>query len=107
AHNGFVKLESENMSKSLGNTLWSKDMVQRHEPEALRLYFLGTHYRPPHEFADERVSESAKSLGRLQALVEEADRIGGKVTPKPGPDGGVFDEAAAHRARSEPATADA
>jgi len=106
AHNGFVNLASEKMSKSLGNTLWIKDMVQRHEPEALRLYFLGTHYRHPLEFADERVSESAKALGRLQALVEEAQRIGGKGTPKPGPDGGVFDEVAAHRERFEAAMDD-
>jgi len=106
AHNGFVNLASEKMSKSLGNTLWIKDMVQRHEPEALRLYFLGTHYRHPLEFADERVSESAKALGRLQALVEEAERIGGKVTPKAGPDGGVFDEVAAHRERFEAAMDD-
>ena len=106
AHNGFVNLASEKMSKSLGNTLSIKDMVQRHEPEALRLYFLGTHYRHPLEFADERVSESAKALGRLQALVEEAERIGGKGTPKPGPDGGVFDEVAAHRERFEAAMDD-
>jgi cysteinyl-tRNA synthetase len=106
AHNGFVNLASEKMSKSLGNTLWIKDMVQRHDPEALRLYFLGTHYRHPLEFADERVSESAKALGRLQALVEEAERIGGKGTPKPGPDGGVFDEVAAHRERFEAAMDD-
>jgi len=106
AHNGFVNLASEKMSKSLGNTLWIKDMVQRHEPEALRLYFLGTHYRHPLEFADERVSESAKALGRLQALAEEAERIGGKGAPTPGPDGGVFDEVAAHRERFEAAMDD-
>jgi cysteinyl-tRNA synthetase len=106
AHNGFVNLASEKMSKSIGNTLWIKDMVQRHEPEALRLYFLGTHYRHPLEFADERVGESAKALGRLRALVEEAERIASKGTPKPGPDGGLFDEVAAHRARFEAAMDD-
>ncbi len=105
-HNGFVNLASEKMSKSLGNTLWIKDMVQRHDPEALRLYFLGTHYRHPLEFADERVGESAKALGRLRALVEEAERIARKGTPKPGPDGGLFDEVAAHRERFEAAMDD-
>ena len=105
-HNGFVNLASEKMSKSLGNTLWIKDMVQRHDPEALRLYFLGTHYRHPLEFADERVGESAKALSRLRALVEEAERIASKGTPKPGPDGGLFDEVAAHRERFEAAMDD-
>src|SRR5262249_60611683 len=86
SHNGFVNLDSEKMSKSLGNTLWIRDMVRRHEPEALRLYFLGTHYRHPLEYADERIVESAKALGRLRALVEEAERIarGGPPPPRPG-----------------------
>jgi len=74
AHNGFVNLGSEKMSKSLGNTLLIRDMVRRHDPEALRLYFLGTHYRHPLEFADERIGEAARALGRLRALVEEAER---------------------------------
>ncbi len=106
AHNGFVNLNTEKMSKSLGNTLWIKDMVRRHDPEALRLYCLGTHYRHPLEFGDERVTESAKALGRLRALVDEADRIAAKGTPAPGPDGGLFDEIAGHRARFEAAMDD-
>ena len=105
-HNGFVNLNSEKMSKSLGNTLWIKDTVRRHDPEALRLYFLGTHYRHPLEFGDERISESLKALGRLRALEEEAGRIAAKGTPAPGPDGGLFDEIAAHRARFEAAMDD-
>jgi cysteinyl-tRNA synthetase len=86
SHNGFVNLDSEKMSKSLGNTLWIRDMVRRHDPEALRLYFLGTHYRHPLEYADERIAESAKALGRLRALVEEAERIarGGPQPPGAG-----------------------
>jgi cysteinyl-tRNA synthetase len=106
AHNGFVNLGSEKMSKSLGNTLLIREMVKRHDPEALRLYFLGTHYRHPLEFADGRVAESLKALGRLRALVEEAQRIAAKGTPAPGPDGGLFDEIAAHRARFEAAMDD-
>ncbi len=106
AHNGFVNLGSEKMSKSLGNTLLIREMVKRHDAEALRLYFLNTHYRHPLEFGDERIAESAKALGRLRALVEEAERIGNKGTPQPGPDGGLFDEVAAHRQRFEAAMDD-
>jgi cysteinyl-tRNA synthetase len=47
-----------------------------------------------------------KALGRLRALVEEADRIAAKGTPVPGPDGGLFDEIAAHRARFQAAMDD-
>ena len=74
-HNGFVNLGSEKMSKSLGNTLTIRDMVRRHDPEAIRLYLLGTHYRHPLEFSDERIAEAARALGRLSALKAEAGRI--------------------------------
>jgi cysteinyl-tRNA synthetase len=97
AHNGFVNLNSEKMSKSLGNTLWIRDMVQRHDPEALRLYFLGTHYRHPLEYADERISESAKALGRLRALVEEAERLTRRGPQPPGTgDAALLDQVDAH-----------
>ncbi len=86
AHNGFVNLDAEKMSKSVGNTLLIRDMVRRHDPEALRLYFLGTHYRHPLEYADERIAESGKALGRLRALVEEAELVarGGPQPPGTG-----------------------
>jgi cysteinyl-tRNA synthetase len=94
------------MSKSLGNTLTIRELVKRHDPDALRLWMLGTHYRNQLEWSEERVGESAKALGRLQALVEEAERIASKGTPKPGPDGGLFDEVTGHRARFEAAMDD-
>ena len=105
-HNGFVNLAAEKMSKSLGNTLTIKDLVRRHDPEALRLYLLGTHYRHPVEFADERIGEAGRALARLRSLKEEADRLASRGTPAPGPDGGLFDELAAHRARFEAAMDD-
>jgi len=97
AHNGFVNLGSEKMSKSLGNTLWIREMVTRHDPEALRLYFLGTHYRHPLEYADERIAESGRALGRLRALVEEAERVarGGPQPPGTG-DAALLDQVDAH-----------
>jgi len=105
-HNGFVNLGAQKMSKSLGNTLSIRDMVRRHDPEAIRLYLLGTHYRHPLEFSDERIAEAGKALGRLRALKDEADRVASKGTPRPGPDGGLFDEVAAQRARFEAAMDD-
>ena len=105
-HNGFVNLAAEKMSKSLGNTLTIKDLVRRHDPEALRLYLLGTHYRHPLEFGDERIVEAGRALARLRSLKDEADRIASHGTPAPGPDHGLFDEVAAHRARFEAAMDD-
>jgi cysteinyl-tRNA synthetase len=105
-HNGFVNLADEKMSKSLGNTLTIKDLVRRHDPEALRLYLLGTHYRNPLEFADERITEAGRALARLRSLKDEAERIAARGTPAPGPDGGLFEQVAAHRARFEAAMGD-
>jgi cysteinyl-tRNA synthetase len=74
-HNGFVNFGAEKMSKSLGNTLTIKDFVKRHDPEAIRLWMLGTHYRSPIEYAEDRVREAARALARFRALIDEADRL--------------------------------
>jgi len=105
-HNGFVNFGDEKMSKSLGNTLTIRDLVARHDPEAMRLYLLGTHYRHPLEFGDERIGEAARALERLRGLRAEADRLAAKGTPPPGPDLGLFDEVTQHRSRFEAAMDD-
>jgi cysteinyl-tRNA synthetase len=71
-HNGLVNLRAVKMSKSLGNTLSIQDLVRRHDPEALRLYLLGTHYRNPVEWVEERVDEVAKPLERIRRLLVDA-----------------------------------
>ncbi|MBI4562354.1 MAG: cysteine--tRNA ligase [Candidatus Rokubacteria bacterium] len=73
-HNGLVNLGAEKMSKSLGNILTINEFVKRHEPDAFRLYVLGTHYRSPVEFFEERVRESARALGRLWGPVKQASK---------------------------------
>ena len=74
-HNGYVNLAAEKMSKSLGNTLAIKEFVKRHDPEAIRLWMLGTHYRSPVEYAEDRVREAARGLARFRALIDEAERL--------------------------------
>jgi len=74
-HNGFVNLGAEKMSKSLGNVLTLEGVLQRQDPEALRLYLLQTHYRGPVEFAEARVAEVGPPLERIRELVDEAARL--------------------------------
>ena len=105
-HNGLLNLGAEKMSKSLGNTLTIRELLKRYDPDAMRLYLLGAHYRHPLDFAEERIAESARALTRLRALQDEADRLASRGTPGPGPDGGLFDEVAAHRVRFEAAMDD-
>src|SRR5205814_4100542 len=73
-HNGMVNFGKDKMSKSLGNTLTIRDILARHDPDALRLCLLGTHYRNPVEWAEERVKESARALERFTRLLGEAER---------------------------------
>jgi len=95
-HNGLVRLGREKMSKSLGNTLAIRDIVKRHHPDAIRLWLLGTHYRHPMEWSEERVQDSARALERLTRLAGEA-----------GPPQGVLPaEVAALRRRFEEAMDD-
>src|SRR5256712_8940542 len=71
-HNGMLNLGKEKMSKSLGNTLTIREIVKRHDPDALRLWILGTHYRNMIEWSEERVAESARALDRLGRLLHDA-----------------------------------
>ena len=71
-HNGFVNMGAEKMSKSLGNTLTIRDIVKRYDPDALRLWMLGTHYRNPIEWSEDRAQEAASALQRLRNVVRLA-----------------------------------
>ncbi len=71
-HNGFVTINGEKMSKSLGNFLTIKDILSRHHPEALRLFLLSKHYRKPLDYSDESLREAVVSLDRVYATLMEA-----------------------------------
>src|SRR2546429_4744970 len=73
----------EKMSKSLGNTLTIRDIVKRHDPEAVRLWILGTHYRHLLEWSEERVEEAARALSRLSRLVDDAAALGAPAGAMP------------------------
>ncbi|MBS1109254.1 MAG: cysteinyl-tRNA synthetase, partial [Anaeromyxobacteraceae bacterium] len=74
-HNGFVEIDHEKMSKSLGNFFTVKDVLVRHDGEALRLLLLGTHYRNPINFSDGLLGDAERRLGYLYETLEKADRI--------------------------------
>jgi cysteinyl-tRNA synthetase len=79
-HNGMVNLGAEKMSKSLGNTLWIRELLKRHDAAALRLWILGTHYRNPLEYAEERLVEAGRAVDRLWGPVRDArTRVGAEA----------------------------
>ncbi len=64
-HNGFVNVDAEKMSKSLGNVLLVRDLLDQAPGEAIRLTLLSAHYRQPLDWTDDAVAQAKKTLDRL------------------------------------------
>ena len=64
-HNGFVRIDGDKMSKSLGNFFTIRDILARHSGEAVRYYLLTSHYRSPLNHSAGRLDEAEQSLRRL------------------------------------------
>ena len=71
-HGGMLQINSEKMSKSLGNFLLLRDILETTDPAVLRMLMLQTHYRSPLDFSDARLQESAAALERLENFVTNA-----------------------------------
>lgn len=67
-HNGFVTINGEKMSKSLGNSFFLKDALRIYDGEILRFYLLSTHYRADFNFSEEDLLVSKKRLDKLYRL---------------------------------------
>ena len=64
-HNGFVNINNQKMSKSLGNFLVIRDFLKQVHPEVLRLFVLSKHYRSPVDFNEENVAEAERGIEKL------------------------------------------
>ncbi len=65
-HNGFVNIQEEKMSKSLGNIILVRDILKRYPADAVRLLALQTHYRNPIDFGPEALEEAKRAYERLE-----------------------------------------
>ena len=68
-HNGFITVDKEKMSKSLGNFFTIKEILNKYEPEVLRYFLLTAHYRSPIEFSDIQLNEAELSIDRYYTTV--------------------------------------
>ncbi len=68
-HNGFITVDKEKMSKSLGNFFTIQEILNKFDPEAVRFFLLSTHYRSPIEFSDEQLREAEASIDRYYTTV--------------------------------------
>ncbi len=73
-HNGFVQVNSEKMSKSLGNFFTIRDILAKFLPETLRYFLLTMHYRSPLDFSFEAMEEAEKGLKRVYAALSQMEQ---------------------------------
>jgi cysteinyl-tRNA synthetase len=74
-HNGFVTINKEKMSKSLGNFLTIDAILQNFDSNAIRLFILTNHYRMPVEFSDESLVSAAAGVRRIYNAINEARKV--------------------------------
>ncbi len=75
-HNGFVNINEEKMSKSLGNFFTICEVLNKYHPEVLRMFMLGTHYRSPLDFSDQALDVAKASLDRLYETKRRCEESG-------------------------------
>jgi len=82
-HNGFLKINGDKMSKSLGNFFTVRDICQQYDPQAFRFFMLSAQYRTPLNFSKELIEDASKGLDRIlngaEKLKEIADKKNGRI----------------------------
>ncbi|MGE0810012.1 MAG: cysteine--tRNA ligase [Immundisolibacter sp.] len=71
-HNGFVRIDDEKMSKSLGNFFTIRDVLARYQPEVLRFFLLGSHYRSALNYSDAALDAAREGLTRFYLALDRA-----------------------------------
>jgi cysteinyl-tRNA synthetase len=82
-HNGFVNVNHEKMSKSLGNFFTIRDVLKKFDAEALRFFLLGTHYRSPIDFSDQQLEDATRTLDRIYRLIEATGTLAAAAAAGP------------------------
>jgi cysteinyl-tRNA synthetase len=76
-HAGFVRINEEKMSKSLGNVFNVRDVLKRYHPEVVRYFLLSSHYRSPLNYSEEQLQQAEKTLTRLYLALRGLPRVQG------------------------------
>ncbi|BBH23976.1 cysteine--tRNA ligase [Paenibacillus baekrokdamisoli] len=75
-HNGYIHINNEKMSKSLGNGITVNEMIKRIKPAVIRYFMLSAHYRSPINFSDETIAQAENSIERvMNCLVNLQHRL--------------------------------
>ena len=74
-HNGFVTIDGEKMSKSLGNIILVRDLIQDHHGEVIRLALLSSHYRQGLDWNEKIIHQAKKLLNKMYAILDDLKSI--------------------------------
>lgn len=74
-HNGFVNINKEKMSKSLGNFFTVKDVLKRYDSETIRFFLVSTHYRSPIDFSDRELDSAGNSVKRVYTTLKSINDV--------------------------------
>ncbi len=81
-HNGFITIDKEKMSKSLGNFFTIREILDKYDAEVIRLFLTSSHYRSPIEFSQEQLHDAEASLDRYYTTVSRIDDfLSAETTP--------------------------
>ncbi|KAB0650141.1 cysteine--tRNA ligase [Burkholderia diffusa] len=72
-HNGFVQVDNEKMSKSLGNFFTIREVLERYDAEVMRFFIVRTHYRSPLNYSDVHLDDARASLTRLYTALKDVE----------------------------------
>ncbi len=78
-HNGFVRVDDEKMSKSLGNFFTIRTVLEQYDAEVVRFFILRAHYRSPLNYSDQHLDDAKSALTRLYTALRGADVVDGAV----------------------------
>ncbi len=74
-HTGFLNVNGEKMSKSLGNFITIRELLKEVSPETFRFFVLSTHYRSPIDFSKDSLHQAGKSLNKIKAYIADIDAL--------------------------------
>ena len=82
-HNGLLQFGEDKMSKSLGNLVSAEEALENYTPDALRIYFLDSHYRSPLSYSSEGAAARERSMDRLRQALKTGSSTGDALDPGP------------------------
>jgi cysteinyl-tRNA synthetase len=78
-HNGFVRVDNEKMSKSLGNFFTVREVLKQYQPEVIRFFILQSHYRSPLNYSDEQLNDAKAGLNRLYTALRDVEIVDASI----------------------------